>query len=147
MDSNYVIRLYGADFIHFEKLTVSANGNDYARVFDLYKGSDSLEFHDNVLNSAVVSQNSDDKTIIFSEESLFRSRIIEGNTLQQSRVIARKLAAMGLDYISVSAGGKYEDSQGVLPRYEIPANYPPQSGYSGYRTMPPAWMPEAAKVR
>lgn len=72
--------------------------------------------------------------------------IVDGNTLQQSRIIARRLAEMGLDYISVSAGGKFEDSQGLFPKYEIPANYPPFGGYSGFRAMPPAWMPEATNV-
>ena len=84
MDSNYVIRLYGADFITFKDLTISATGTGYARVFDLYKGADSLVFRNNVLNSAVASGNDDDKTIIFSEESQFRSRIIEENTLNQA---------------------------------------------------------------
>ncbi|MFC1905391.1 hypothetical protein ACFLXL_01120 [Chloroflexota bacterium] len=72
--------------------------------------------------------------------------IIEGNSLQQSRVIARKCAEMGINYISISAGGKYEDSQGLIPKYELPANYPPFGGYSGFRAMPPAWMPEAVNV-
>jgi 2,4-dienoyl-CoA reductase-like NADH-dependent reductase (Old Yellow Enzyme family) len=72
--------------------------------------------------------------------------IIDGNTLQQSRIIARKCAEMGFDYISISAGGKYEDSLGLIPKYELPANYPPFGGYSGFRAMPPAWMPEAVNV-
>jgi 2,4-dienoyl-CoA reductase-like NADH-dependent reductase (Old Yellow Enzyme family) len=72
--------------------------------------------------------------------------IIDGNTLQQSRIIARKMAERGIDYVSVTAGGKFEDSAGVIPKYEIPANYPPFGGYSGFRAMPPAWMPEAVNV-
>lgn len=72
--------------------------------------------------------------------------IVGGNSLKQSRIIAKKLAEMGLDYVSVSAGGKYEDSQGLIPKYECPHPYPPVGGYSGYRSMPSADMPEAVNV-
>jgi 2,4-dienoyl-CoA reductase-like NADH-dependent reductase (Old Yellow Enzyme family) len=72
--------------------------------------------------------------------------IIDGNTLKQTRNIAKKLAEMGFDYISVSAGGRYEDAQGVIPEVGCPHPYPPTGGYSGYRSMPPAWMPEAVNV-
>lgn len=72
--------------------------------------------------------------------------IVGGNSLQQTRIIVRKLAAMGFDYISVSAGGKYEDSTAVHPQYGSPWPYPSSGGYSGYRAMPPATMPEAVNV-
>jgi len=64
-----------------------------------------------------------------------------GNTLMQSRVIARCLAELGLDYISISAGGKFEDA---IPRHG--ESLDPYTGYSGSRTMPPAWMPEKVNV-
>jgi 2,4-dienoyl-CoA reductase-like NADH-dependent reductase (Old Yellow Enzyme family) len=59
-----------------------------------------------------------------------------GNTLKQSKPIAMRLAELGLDYISVSAGGKFEDA--------VPKD--PYTGYSGSRTMPPKWMPEKVNV-
>jgi len=68
--------------------------------------------------------------------------IIGGNTLQHSRIIAKKLAEMGVDYISVSAGGKYEDSQGTN-NHGVPH---PFGGYSALRSIPPAYMPEAVNV-
>ena len=64
-----------------------------------------------------------------------------GNTLVQTRNIALHLAELGLDYISVSAGGKFEDA--------IPIEgeaLDPYTGYSGTRTMPPLWMPEKVNV-
>lgn len=71
--------------------------------------------------------------------------IVGGNTLTSTRVIARKLAALGLDYISISAGGKTEDSPGTDP-YGLPYPYPPFGGYSGFRCMPQAEMPEGVNV-
>ena len=71
--------------------------------------------------------------------------IVGGNTLTSTRVIAVKLAALGLDYISISAGGKLEDSPGTDP-YGLPYAYPPFGGYSGFRCMPQADMPEACNV-
>jgi len=64
-----------------------------------------------------------------------------GNTLAQSRVIALCLAELGLDYISISAGGKFEDA---IPRHREALD--PYTGYSGSRTMPPNWMPEKVNV-
>jgi 2,4-dienoyl-CoA reductase-like NADH-dependent reductase (Old Yellow Enzyme family) len=64
-----------------------------------------------------------------------------GNTLQQSRSIALRLAELGLDYISVSAGGKFEDA--VAKEGEAMVPY---TGYSGHRAMPPHWMPEKVNV-
>lgn len=64
-----------------------------------------------------------------------------GNTLKQSRPIALRLAEMGLDYISVSAGGKFEDA---VPKEGEALD--PYTGYSGSRTMPPKWMPEKVNV-
>jgi 2,4-dienoyl-CoA reductase-like NADH-dependent reductase (Old Yellow Enzyme family) len=64
-----------------------------------------------------------------------------GNTLQQSSAIALRLAELGLDYLSVSAGGKFEDA--VVKPGEVLVPY---TGYSGHRAMPPHWMPEKVNV-
>jgi 2,4-dienoyl-CoA reductase-like NADH-dependent reductase (Old Yellow Enzyme family) len=64
-----------------------------------------------------------------------------GNSLMQSKAIAMRLAEMGLDYISVSAGGKFEDA---VPKKDEPLD--PYTGYSGCRAMPPIWMPEKVNV-
>ena len=64
-----------------------------------------------------------------------------GNSLEQGRQIALRLAELGLDYISVSAGGKFEDA--VLKEGE---SLDPYTGYSGHRSMPPNWMPEKVNV-
>jgi len=81
------------------------------------------------------------------EECVLGARIngdeftLGGNTLAQSRVIALRLAESGLDYISISAGGKFEDA---IPRHGEALD--PYTGYSGSRTMPPNWMPEKVNV-
>ena len=64
-----------------------------------------------------------------------------GNTLQQSRSIALRLAELGLDYISVTAGGKFEDAVAKEGQPLVP-----YTGYSGHRAMPPHWMPEKVNV-
>ncbi len=71
--------------------------------------------------------------------------IIGGSTLLHTPKIATKLAEMGFDYISISVGGKYEDSPGTDP-YGLPVPYPPWGGYSGFRCMPENYMPEAVNV-
>ncbi|MBI4317983.1 MAG: NADH:flavin oxidoreductase [Chloroflexi bacterium] len=59
--------------------------------------------------------------------------ILGGNTLKHSTIVARRLDDAGLDYISVSVGGRPEDG----PRY---------SGYSGSRAMPTEHMPDGVNV-
>lgn len=64
-----------------------------------------------------------------------------GNALNQSRPIASRLAELGLDYVSVSAGGRFEDA---VPREGEALD--PYTGYSGHRSMPPKWMQEKVNV-
>lgn len=64
-----------------------------------------------------------------------------GNTLVDARRIATRLAEMGLDYVSVSAGGKFEDA--LVIEGEV---LDPYTGYSGHRSMPPKWMPEKVNM-
>lgn len=65
-----------------------------------------------------------------------------GNSLKQSRAISSRLAELGLDYISISAGGKFEDAF----KHEGKALDPYTSGYSGSRAISPASMPEKVNV-
>ena len=64
-----------------------------------------------------------------------------GNSLAQGKAIALRLAELGLDYISISAGGKFEDAVPVEGEA-----LDPYTGYSGHRSMPPKWMPEKVNV-
>ena len=66
----------------------------------------------------------------------------EGNTLLQSTRIAKRLAQKGVDYISVSAGERFEDAE------PPPPNFPPfaGTGYSGSRMSPRWWNPDGVQV-
>ncbi|MDP6926090.1 MAG: NADH:flavin oxidoreductase [Rhodospirillales bacterium] len=55
----------------------------------------------------------------------------EGYTVKEAKLIALRMAQLGLDYISLSVGGKFEDA--VHTPGEILHGY---SGYSGERCMP-----------
>ncbi|MBW1997101.1 MAG: NADH:flavin oxidoreductase [Deltaproteobacteria bacterium] len=67
---------------------------------------------------------------------------IKGTTLLQSTRIAKKFAELGADYISVSAGSRFEDAP------PPPPNTPPDpmSGYSGHRMSPEWWFPDMTHV-
>ncbi len=67
--------------------------------------------------------------------------IKKGYTLQDSREIALRMAQLGVDYISVSAGGKFEDA---IPKPGEPLY--PYTGYSGERCMPGDYYPDAANL-
>jgi 2,4-dienoyl-CoA reductase-like NADH-dependent reductase (Old Yellow Enzyme family) len=67
---------------------------------------------------------------------------VGGNTLSQSAVIARKFAQLGADYLSVSAGSRFEDA--AVPPEGSPPD--PMSGYSGHRMSPWFWWPDGTHV-
>jgi 2,4-dienoyl-CoA reductase-like NADH-dependent reductase (Old Yellow Enzyme family) len=64
--------------------------------------------------------------------------ITNGYGLTDSREIALRMAMLGVDYISISAGGKFEDAVHKTGQ----AIYP-YTGYSGDRCMPPATYQDA----
>ncbi len=67
--------------------------------------------------------------------------IKDGYTLKDSREMALRMARLGVDWISVSAGGKFEDAihKPGQPLY-------PYTGYSGDRCMPSVNYPDGANV-
>jgi dimethylglycine catabolism A len=67
---------------------------------------------------------------------------IPGNTLLQSGRIAKEFAKLGADYISVSAGSRFEDAK--TPAEGNPPD--PMSGYSGHRMSPWYWWPDGTHV-
>jgi 2,4-dienoyl-CoA reductase-like NADH-dependent reductase (Old Yellow Enzyme family) len=67
--------------------------------------------------------------------------IKDGYGLTDSRYFALRMAQLGVDYLSISAGGKFEDA---VKREGHPLD--PYTGYSGDRTMPPATYPLGVNV-
>ena len=68
--------------------------------------------------------------------------VARGNTLLHSTEIATRLCAAGIDYLSISCGGQWEDALPPKPG-EPPSAY---TGYSGLRCWPRAWDPDGANV-
>jgi len=70
-------------------------------------------------------------------------------TLEHSIPTAIRLAELGLDYINISCGGKFEDAttfhHGDKAR-GLPGVPDPYSGYSGQRSFPWYWMPNCVNV-
>jgi 2,4-dienoyl-CoA reductase-like NADH-dependent reductase (Old Yellow Enzyme family) len=67
--------------------------------------------------------------------------IIRGYGLEESKEMALRFAQLGMDYISVSAGGKFEDA---IPEEGKPLY--PYTGYSGERCMPGMSYPDGANI-
>jgi 2,4-dienoyl-CoA reductase-like NADH-dependent reductase (Old Yellow Enzyme family) len=62
--------------------------------------------------------------------------IKDGYTVEEAKLIALRMAQLGIDYISLSVGGKFEDA---IHREGQPLY--PYTGYSGDRCMPGDWYP------
>jgi 2,4-dienoyl-CoA reductase-like NADH-dependent reductase (Old Yellow Enzyme family) len=67
--------------------------------------------------------------------------IKDGYTVEDAKLIALRMAQLGVDYISLSVGGKFEDAvhREGQPLY-------PYTGYSGDRCMPGDWYPPLPHV-
>lgn len=67
---------------------------------------------------------------------LAEEAIKEGYTVEEAKLIGLRMAQLGVDYISLSVGGKFEDAvhREGQPLY-------PYTGYSGDRCMPGDWYP------
>lgn len=67
---------------------------------------------------------------------LAEEAIKDGYTVDEAKLIALRMAQAGVDYISLSVGGKFEDAQ-------LREGHPlyPYTGYSGDRCMPGNWYP------
>jgi 2,4-dienoyl-CoA reductase-like NADH-dependent reductase (Old Yellow Enzyme family) len=67
--------------------------------------------------------------------------IKDGYTVEEAKLIALRMAQLGVDYISLSVGGKFEDAvyREGQPLY-------PYTGYSGDRCMPGDWYPPLPHV-
>ena len=64
-----------------------------------------------------------------------------GYTIEESELIALRAAQLGVDYISLTVGGKFEDAEHREGRILYP-----YTGYSGERAMPDAWYPPLLNV-
>ncbi|MEK7383548.1 MAG: hypothetical protein AAB262_09720, partial [Elusimicrobiota bacterium] len=75
---------------------------------------------------------------LFDENGMY---ITELDTVVESREIALRMAQLGVDYVSLSAGGKFEDAvhKPGEPLYQY-------TGYSGDRCMPSAQYPDGANL-
>jgi parallel beta-helix repeat protein len=78
-DSNYILRIKGADNIRLHGLKLVANGNQFTIVLDIYKGVQHLDINGNRLIGVYSTQNDAERSIIFSPDSYFSSRIIQNN--------------------------------------------------------------------
>lgn len=72
---------------------------------------------------------------------LAEEAIKDGFTLAESKRIGLRMAQLGVDYISLSVGGKFEDA---VHREGEPLY--PYTGYSGDRCMPGNWYPPMPHV-
>ncbi len=68
--------------------------------------------------------------------------IFGANTLADTIPIALELCGLGLDYLSLSVGGRFEDAVPPPPGRALD----PYSGYSGHRSFPWFYMPTAVNV-
>ncbi len=81
-NENFVIRLYGADYVTIKDLTLNANGgtNNAAIAIRLREGADNVNILNNVLNGYATTSSSYNLALIYSGGSLGDNRVIVGNT-------------------------------------------------------------------
>jgi hypothetical protein len=77
---NYVVKLDGADFITFRKMTISATGTYYSRVFEFAGSADYNSLRNNVIQSPFTT-NSNYGEVIYSYSYLDQYNTIKDNVI------------------------------------------------------------------
>ncbi len=83
--SNYTIKLDGADYITFQKMTIQANGASYARVIELGNGANNNQFLNNQIFGNSSTSTSDYKALIYSDNvstSIDNNNVFRNNWLR-----------------------------------------------------------------
>jgi hypothetical protein len=78
-DSNFVIRMHGADHITISGLHIEATGATYARAIEMTGGCDSIEIRYNTIRGAANQNNDAKKCLVYSPGSNYRDRLLVGN--------------------------------------------------------------------
>jgi hypothetical protein len=78
-DSNYTLRLKGADNIKIKNLKLAATGEIYGRVVDLYRGVNNLYVENCMLEGILGSGADASKILLFSQDSYYQNREIRNN--------------------------------------------------------------------
>jgi hypothetical protein len=65
-DTNYTVKLDGADYIRFKNLTIQATGNDYATVINILNGASNNQFHNNRFIGVKADPLSTNEALVYS---------------------------------------------------------------------------------
>ncbi len=86
-DSNYVVFLNGTDHIIFRDLTIQSTteSNYYNTIFRIQGDADHIQINSNTLHSDSDANYGDRNNIFYGQYNSFTSRIIYGNTIENSK--------------------------------------------------------------
>lgn len=82
---NYVVRLDGADYFHFNNITFQNSGPTFAHVLEVYGGASYNSWSGNIIRSAfAVSTTSTNAALVYSDagNSLDSMNVFDGNTFE-----------------------------------------------------------------
>ncbi|MCF8296181.1 MAG: T9SS type A sorting domain-containing protein [Saprospiraceae bacterium] len=63
---NYTVKLSGADYITFEKITISSTGSTYARVIEISDSSSYNNFRNNIIEAPSTTSNLNELSLVYS---------------------------------------------------------------------------------
>jgi parallel beta-helix repeat protein len=82
-ESNYVVRMYNADYIHFHKISLRSNnsvGAQYGRVFYFSGSTENFTLDSCIVHGTPSASNSVNYTVIYITNNIMDSITINGNT-------------------------------------------------------------------
>ena len=80
---NYVVLLYGADYVRIQNLTLAANSvpnSTYATVVYFAGGVEGARVEGNTIIGTITNSSSANQTLVYGPASLYTSRVVNGNT-------------------------------------------------------------------
>ena len=70
-NDNYTVKLSGADYITFEKITIASSGTTYARVIEFADSSSFNNFKNNIIEAPSTTSNLNDLALVYSPFTVF----------------------------------------------------------------------------
>ncbi|MCK4346843.1 MAG: right-handed parallel beta-helix repeat-containing protein, partial [Bacteroidales bacterium] len=110
-DTNYTVKLNGADYLKFENLTIQATGNDYAKVIEITNGATNNRFSNNKFTGVNTTDGSEaNGALIYSPD---------GSALEDTcNIFSENLFQSGSHGIVLRGGSSYiENGNQIIGNY------------------------------
>ena len=126
VDTNYTVKLDGADFIRFKNMTIQATGSDYANVVEISGGASNNHFHNNrFIGINTTDPSNTDGVLVFSPYG----SVLDSNTVFNDNLFLS--GSYGI-YLNAHNSNYEKNNQITSNRFENQVSYAISLNYQDF---------------